>query len=160
MTRVRATIAHQKFTMDRSEVERRLREELPEPLDEHFVVIGGRRFPPKQVVGVVTGLDRADFNTHQARRILSRLGFAVSRRSHHARTPSAGPARRGPHGGQEADALRPHVGQWVAQRGLEVLVAADTPEVVLAWLERHNEKADGMFRVPASDVEATGAAPL
>ena len=69
------------------------------------------------------------------------------------------PNRRGPHGGQEADLLRPFVGRWVAQRGMEVLVAADTPQAVLAWLERHNQHADAMFKVPVDRAEAAGAAP-
>ena len=30
----------------------------PEPIREHFVVISGRRWPPKQVLALVTGLDR------------------------------------------------------------------------------------------------------
>jgi hypothetical protein len=34
---------------------------------DHFAVVNGRRFPPKQVISLVTGLDRADFNMHQAR---------------------------------------------------------------------------------------------
>jgi len=119
--------------------------------------VGGKRFPPKQVIGLVTGLDRADFNTHQARRILSRLGFTVGRRSRDAARVS--PDRPGPHHGQEADLLRPYAGQWVAQQGLEVLVAADTPKAVLEWLERHNQQADAMFRVPANEAEVTGTAP-
>jgi hypothetical protein len=160
MNQVRATIAHQEFTIDPADIERRLRDELPEPLGDHFVVIGGRRFPPKQVVGVMTGLDRADFNTHQARRLLSRLGFTVGRRSHQGHASRADRARRGPHGGQEADALRPHAGRWVAQRGMEVLIAADSPEAVLAWLERHNRHADAMFRVPVDEAESNGVAPL
>ncbi len=130
---------------------------MPEPLGDHYVVVAGKRFPPKQVIGLVTGLDRADFNTHQARRILSRLGFTVGRRSRDAARPTSG--RPGPHHGREADALRPFAGRWVAQRGLEVLVAAETPQAVLAWLERHNQQADAMFRVPADEAEATGAAP-
>jgi hypothetical protein len=157
MSQVQATVAHQRFVFDSTEVGRRLRDVMPEPLGEHYVVIAGRRFPPKQVIGLMTGLDRADFNTHQARRILSRLGFTVGRRSHGA--PPASPARRGPHHGREADLLRPFAGRWVAQRGLEVLVAADTPQAVLEWLERHNQHVDAMFRVPADETEATGVAP-
>lgn len=134
-----------------------LRDALPDPLDDHFVVIDGRRFPPKQVISLVTGLDRADFNSHQARRILSRLGFTVGRRSHAAGATPTG--RPGPRGGREADLLRPFAGQWVAQRGLEVLVAAGTPHAVLQWLERNNQQADAMFRVPGDANEATGVAP-
>ena len=91
---VQARIAERDFTIDTGEVERRLRRVLPEPLGDHYVVVGGKRFPPKQVISFVTGLDRADFNTHQARRILSRLGFTVGRRSREAR--GGGPARPGP----------------------------------------------------------------
>lgn len=158
MTQVRATIAQHDFTITRSEVERLVRKALPEPLDDHYVVVGGTRFPPKQVVSLVTGLDRADFNSHQARRVLSRLGFTVGRRTEDpvTRGPSTGP---GPHGGREAEALRPYASRWVAQRGIEVLVAADTPEAVLAWLEQHNQTADAMFRVPADEADAAGVAP-
>jgi len=42
---------------------------------------------------------------------------------------------------------------------LEVLVAADTPEAVLAKLERHDQHADAMFRVPTDENEASGLAP-
>jgi hypothetical protein len=157
MTQVRATIAQQQFALDTVEVGRRLRDVMPEPLGEHYVVVAGKRFPPKQVISMMTGLDRADFNTHQARRILSRLGFTVGRRSRGS--PQVSSARQGPHHGREADLLRPFAGRWVAQRGLEVLAAADTPQAVLEWLERHNQHADAMFRVPGDETEATGAAP-
>lgn len=157
MSQVQATIARQAFELDGEQISRQLRDVLPEPLDDHYVVVEGRRYPPKQVIGLVTGLDRADFNTHQARRILSRLGFTVGRRSRDAVREV--PARPGPHHGREADALRPFSGRWVAQRDLEVLVAADTPQAVLAWLERHDQQADAMFRVPVDETEVTGAAP-
>jgi hypothetical protein len=156
MTQVRATVAGAEFTFDPAAIERRLHGVLPEPLGDHYVVVAGRRFPPKQVIGMVTGLDRGDFNTHQARRILSRLGFTVGRRS---AEPVRPPERPGPHGGREADLLRPFAGRWVAQRGLEILVAAETPQAVLAWLERHDQHADAMFRVPVDESEATGIAP-
>ncbi|MGQ0717262.1 MAG: hypothetical protein ACT4NP_08080 [Pseudonocardiales bacterium] len=39
----------------------------PEPIREHYVVIGWRRYPPKQGLAAVTGLDRGDFTTQQAR---------------------------------------------------------------------------------------------
>lgn len=157
MEQVQAKIAQREFAFDAAEIEELLRDVMPDPLGDHFVVVGGRRFPPKQVISLVTGLDRADFNTHQARRILSRLGFTVGRRSLVA--PTASPERPGPHRGREADVLRPFAGRWVAQRGLEVLVAADTPQAVLQWLERNNQQADAMFRVPRDETEATGVAP-
>ena len=111
-------------------------------------MVAGRRFPPKQVLAAVTGLDRADFTTHQARRILKRLGFTA------ARAGTSDPADDGAPGevSEQAEALRPFIGQWVALSSpSEVLVAAETPQEVLAWLARHEQRAPyGMFRVPTS----------
>jgi len=157
MNRVPVTVGHQKHVLDADQVIRELERVMPEPVEEHFVVISGRRYPPKQAVSVLTGLDRADFNTHQARRILSRLGFVVGRRSREI--APASPERPGPHRGREADLLRPFAGLWVAQRGLEVMIAAETPQDILQWLERNNQRADAMFRVPCDEWEAGGLAP-
>jgi len=163
---MRVTVAGHDFDLEPALVERSLERQLPDPVLEHYVIVCGRRFPPKQVVACVTGLDRADFTTHQARRILMRLGFVAARAGH--RTPGAAePAQgdaglggNGPHRGRQATALKPYVGKWVALAGpTEVLVAADSPQDVLAWLSRHGKQASGMFRVPAGLAEAEGAAP-
>ena len=69
--------------------------------------------------------------------------------------------RAWPYGGRQAAALAPRMGQWVALGGpLEVFVAADTPQEVVAWLVRHNRRSTGMFRVPGAAEAVTGAAPL
>lgn len=158
------TIAGQRFELEQSDIERSLRNLLPDPVHEHYVVVGARRFPPKQVISSATGLDRADFTTHQARRILMRLGFVAARA--HRETAETDPdtdgrAERKPALGRQAEALRPYIGQWVALAGpTDVLVAADSPQEVLRWLARHERRASyGMFRVPASVAEAEGAAP-
>jgi hypothetical protein len=154
-------ISARRFDLDREAVERAVEGVLPEPLHEHYVVVGGRRYPPKQVLVEATGLDRADFTTHQARRILTRLGFSAGRSSA-AAAPLAEPAPGLPHGGRMAAALEPYVGKWVAlDSPTEVLVAADSPQEVLAWLARHGRRAGyGMFRVPTTEWEAGGLAPL
>lgn len=51
------------------------------------------------------------------------------------------------------------VGKWVAVKDDDVLVAADTPSAVLAWLAQHDQTADSMFRVPENEAAADGAAP-
>jgi hypothetical protein len=152
------TIAGQRFELDDALVEARCGSDLPEPIRDHYVVVNGRRYPPKQVVSCATGLDRADFTTHQARRILKRLGFLAARLG--TEDVAGEPAGEGPHGGRQAAALAPFVGKWVAlATPTEVLVAADTPQEVLAWLARHERRAAyGMFRVPSSIREAEGAA--
>ena len=127
----------------------------PEPISSHFVVVDSRRFPPKQVVSAVTGLDRADFTTHQARRTLLRLGFVAGRRE-------AGASASHDHGSgdpQLVDRLRPLMGQWVAIKDDDVLHASPTPHELVAWLSTHGQKADTVYRVPESESAATGLAP-
>lgn len=163
------TVSGHRYELDRHGVQAALEGVLPEPIHEHFVVINGRRWPPKQVLALVTGLDRADFTTHQARRALTRLGFpaarAASSREHHVRSAQAagqsGPAVGEPSGKPRAlvEALRPFIGLWVAVRGDDVLVAASSPKEVVAWLAQHGQRAQSMFRVPDSDQAITGAAP-
>ena len=154
------TISGHRFELEQSGIERCLQDRLPDPVQEHYVVVLGRRFPPKQVIACATGLDRADFTTHQARRILRRLGFVAARAAHEE---EANEAEVGvwPRSGRQASALTPYVGKWVALAGpTEVLVAAETPQEVLGWLAQHDRKAPyGMFRVPATVAEAEGAAP-
>ena len=130
---------------------------LPEPVASHFVVIRGRRFPPKQVIEILTGLDRADFTSHHARRILTGLGFTAGRAQEAGSRASALRKAATPRG---AEALRPFLGQWVAVKDDEVLVAAGKPQEVVAWLASHDRRADSVFRVPADDASAAGLAPL
>jgi hypothetical protein len=163
------TVSGHRYELDRNGVQAALEGVLPEPIREHFVVINGRRWPPKQVLALVTGLDRADFTTHQARRALTRLGFSAARaassREHHARAAqAAGPSEPGAvePGSQPrtlVEELRPFIGLWVAVRGDEVLVAAPSPKDVVTWLAQHGQRAQSMFRVPDSDHAITGAAP-
>jgi hypothetical protein len=120
-------------------------------------------------LALVTGLDRADFTTHHAHRVLTRLGFpagrAVTGRGHHPVTSrSAAPPPSAAYGVDErpapsAETLRPYIGLWVAVRGDEVLVAAPTPKEVVAWLSQHGQRAQSMFRVVDSEQAIIGAAP-
>jgi hypothetical protein len=160
------TVSGRKYELDHGGVEMALRGVLPEPIREHFVVINGRRWPPKQVLALVTGLDRADFTTHQARRALTRLGFPAARAVRREVPAGVKPADLSrPSGaadlGQESlvETLRPFIGLWVAVRGDEVLVAAPTPKDVVAWLAQHGRRAESMFRVTDSEQAIVGAAP-
>jgi hypothetical protein len=157
MTARAVQISGQQFDLDPRRIVRAVSRALPEPVRDHYVVIEGRRYPPKQVIALATGLDRADFTTHQARRILRRLGFTAARRSAPV-SPSPGAAPRSP-SADPVERLRPHIGEWVAVKEDDVLVAADTPAAVLAWLAQHDQTADSMFRVPETEAAAGGAAP-
>jgi hypothetical protein len=152
-------IAGRPFRITRGQVERAMRGVLPDPVQSHYVAVGNRRYPPKQVIERVTGLDRADFTTHHARRVLTGLGFAAGRRT----PPSDAPAQRGgPNSSPDSllETLHSLTGQWVAVADEEVLVVADTPYEIVAWLSRHKRRADSVFRVPEDEVAASGIAPL
>ena len=150
-------VAGDEYEIDREQVERAMSDVEPEPIQEHYVVVHGRRFPPKQVLAVVTGLDRGDFTTHQARSVLRRLGFGTHRRGDKGSATNGAkaigatraPVASGPQHGAEAAALEPYAGRWIAQDGLEVLFDAETPDAVLSWLRRHRRRAR-VWRVPDS----------
>lgn len=163
----RVRIAGQLFVLGKRDVSRALRNTEPEPITSHFVVVGTRRFPPKQVISAVTGLDRADFTTHQARRTLMRLGYSAGRRGVGtlASTPSATGKltvsnSASAAGERLADRLRPLAGQWVAIKDDDILHAAETPQGLVGWLGEHGQRADSVFRVPEDELAATGLAPL
>jgi len=165
-------VAKRRFELRADQVERAMLDVRPEPISSHYVVIDNRRFPPKQVIGAMTGVDRADFTSHQARRILMGLGFAAGRQPREEETerryetraahggdasePSARPLPSRP----SAETLAPYVGEWVATRGPRVLTFATDPRAVVSWLAEHRQEADSMFRVPADELRAGGLAPL
>lgn len=156
MTRT-AQIHGRSFELDSQRIVRVLTRVMPEPIREHYVVIGGRRYPPKQVLALATGLDRADFTSHHARRILRGLGFPTARRTQHA--PGRSKGDRNDRESSAVERLRPHIGEWVAVRDDEVLVGATSPVEVISWLSRHDQRADSIFRVPEDEAAAGGWAP-
>jgi hypothetical protein len=157
----RVTIAGRPFVLRSADVVRALRKVDPEPITSHFVVVGTRRFPPKQVVSEITGLDRADFTTHQARRTLMRLGFPAGRRAAPtSNRRAAGVRGRGAVADPLALRLRGFRGKWVAIKDDDVIHASDSPHELVGWLSRYGQNADSMFRVPEDELAATGLAPL
>ncbi|MDN5751152.1 MAG: hypothetical protein L0H64_22020 [Pseudonocardia sp.] len=148
-----ARVAGNVFDFSVSDVERAVAELDPEPIREHYVVVGRRRYPPKQVLAAMTRLDRADFTTHQARSILVRLGFGVHRRGHEVPRPRDPAMADWPHGGAEAAALAPYKGRFVAQDGLEVLYDSDSPYDVARWLRKNGLRAR-VWKVPATAEDA------
>jgi hypothetical protein len=155
-------IAGQPFILRSGDVVRAMQGVDPEPITRHYVVVGTRRFPPKQIIGELTGLDRADFTTHQARRTLIRLGFSAGRRPPRTTSiPSESSRRQRAMAPRSlADRLRPLAGSWVAIRDDDILHSTESPQELVAWLSRHGQKADSMFRVPEDELAPTGLAPL
>ncbi len=49
----------------------------PEMIGTHAVRLGAQVYPVKQVLALLTGLSKADLNSHQAHQILRRMGLDV-----------------------------------------------------------------------------------
>lgn len=148
-----ARVAGTDFVFEDDDVRRAVADLDPEPIREHYVTVGLRRYPPKQVLAAMTGLDRADFTTHQARSILRRLGFGVHRRGQEVPRPRDPAMADWPHGGAEAAALEPYQGRFVAQDGLDVLYDSDSPDDVVRWLRKNGLRAR-VWKVPATAEDA------
>jgi hypothetical protein len=76
---VRFTISGKHFNLSRDQVEKALSGVRPEPTKLHAVQVGRHLFPVKQALSQVTGLDRLDFQSMDARRVFRRLGFKLMR---------------------------------------------------------------------------------
>jgi hypothetical protein len=66
-----------RFNVEARDIEKKMNGADPETVRMHAVKVAGRLYPVKQVVAAVTGLSKADFNSHQAHQILRRLGMDV-----------------------------------------------------------------------------------
>ena len=66
------------YTLDQDTVIGKLRGRPPQPIQTHWVDVGGVRFPVKQALEVSLGLGREAFTSHRARGIFDRLGFVTS----------------------------------------------------------------------------------
>jgi hypothetical protein len=78
---VRAVVGGREFDLTKDDIIRTMRHVQPEPIREHFVVIGEKPFPPKQALAQVTGWDRQTFTSMEAIRVLTRVGFKCVRRA-------------------------------------------------------------------------------
>jgi hypothetical protein len=66
------------FNLTKQDVEARMKGEDPELIQKHMVEVNGQMFPPKQVLGHVTGWARTSFTTMEAQRVLTRIGFVCA----------------------------------------------------------------------------------
>ena len=71
------TVGGEQFSIDRKEVERKLKNVKPEPIQKIYVVVNGTKFPIKQALAVSAGMIRAGFTSQYAFRILRKLGFEL-----------------------------------------------------------------------------------
>jgi hypothetical protein len=66
------------FNLTKREVETRMEGVDPELIQKHMLEVNGQMFPPKQVLGHVTGWERTSFTTMEAQRVLTRIGFVCT----------------------------------------------------------------------------------
>ncbi len=71
------TIGGETFSLEAKDVEKKLKGVEPEAIQQVYVVVSGVRYPVKQALAVSAGLIRAGFTTHQAFRVLRKLGFQL-----------------------------------------------------------------------------------
>lgn len=113
----------------------------PEPIREHWVLVGERRFPPKQLVHAATGISRTEYNSHQALAALRRCGFETS-----AAPIGGGPARprltEMPHVAPEPEQLR---------QAFEGVVGFLTDESLTTRVARLEADLDGADRLGAAN---------
>lgn len=63
------------YRLSRADVEQRVGHTEPRPIDKHYVVLNGRRYPPKQVLSAALDRPVVSFTTMEANRVLKKLGF-------------------------------------------------------------------------------------
>lgn len=116
----------------------------PEEIHTHWVEVDGVRYPVKQALEAVLGVDRAAFTSHTARRQFRRLGFATSgngtsdaalRQARPEKTPPATPA-------QAAEAFAALV-TFLREKSLTTRVADLEHQLVGAEPEQASELARG-----------------
>ena len=81
MTTLDFTFLGTRIRLSRRQVEQMMEGVPLESIHTHAVVINGVRYPVKQGLEKVTGVDRADFISTAARRHFRRLGFEVVRQA-------------------------------------------------------------------------------
>lgn len=122
------------FNLAKQEVEARMKGEEPELIQKHMVEVNGQMFPPKQVLGHVTGWARTSFTTKEAQRVLTRIGFDC------AEAPG-GRIRQA--GGIVMDAVRDSAQQAMSDHGEAGFQRGFTAAAGIA-LRQMQEKLDGL----------------
>lgn len=72
-------IGKKDFSWNREDVIAKMRGRTPEPIRDHVVIIEGVKFPPKQVIASFIPMNRQNFTTQGAQRVLTKLGFECVR---------------------------------------------------------------------------------
>lgn len=66
------------FTLERKDIENAVKGEEPGPIRKYAVSVNGKEWPIKQVVGLATKYQSADFTAHDAYRVLRKIGYGIT----------------------------------------------------------------------------------
>lgn len=77
--KVSMVIQGREFAISDEDVRKAARQAKPERIRDYYVPLGGKEFPPKQLIRLVTGTTDS-FNSSNARSALIKLGFMVKAR--------------------------------------------------------------------------------
>jgi hypothetical protein len=127
-------VGGREFNLTKEEVEARMKGEDPELIQKHMVEVNGQMFPPKQVLGHVTGWPRTSFTTMEAQRVLTRIGF-VCAEAREGRIRQAGQF--------VMDAVRDSAQHAMSDHGEALFQQGFTDAAGIA-LRRIQEKLDGL----------------
>lgn len=72
------TLRGNDYNLERPDVEKAMKDVLPDPIRQYFIVVDGEKYPPKQVLAESLRLGRVEFTTMDASSILKRLGFKLN----------------------------------------------------------------------------------
>ena len=65
------------YDLAKVEVEEKMEGITPEVIHKYYVVVNGKNYPPKQVLGEILRLSRVEFTTMDATNVLRRLFFEL-----------------------------------------------------------------------------------
>lgn len=133
------------FNMTRGDVEARMQGTEPELIQKHAVEVNGEWYPPKQVLGEVTGWPRTSFTTMEAQRVLARIGFVCSE------ARGAGIRQAGEY---VVDVLRDSVRQTMSDHGDSKYLQGFTQAAGIS-LRRIQDRLDGL----REQMKASGLSP-
>lgn len=71
-------VGGREFDGDRAGVEKAMKGIAPDSIQKFQVLVNGVAYPPKQVLEAYTGWPRSTFTTHEAQRVLARIGLPSS----------------------------------------------------------------------------------
>lgn len=71
-------LSGQHFDFEPKDVVNAVKGKEPETIQKYAVTLGGKEYPIKQVVRLLTKLDSAQFTAHDAYRVLRKIGFGIT----------------------------------------------------------------------------------